>query len=602
MSEPALDFGLADPCVYSRIVPDAVLTSTRALATATGADSIWLPDHLISVIPRSLFTPEHVAITRLVPSLDACYEPWTVLGRLSAQSRLSRLRLGVGCTDTARRNPAVTAQAAATLHQLTKGRAILGIGAGEGMDNAPYGVPWERPVATFEEGIAVIRALWDSGGEPISRDSPFFPLRDAVMAVPPYKGTRPELWIGAHGPRMRRAAGRYADVWFPGVTLDPHEYAEHLRGIRDVAADAGRAPHSVRGAKYFFVVTAHSEAVIEEILEAPAVRSYGLCAPSEYWLRHGAEHPLGHGFLGVHDLLPQTMDARTALSYTRQVPISLLRDFVLAGTPAEILEQLAEWRDQGMSYAVLLNMGLLQPSLLTGSRTMVSYTRLLRGIEKLRRRHRRAPSPHKPGRASLARSRAQVGSRLSVTPRLETHAQLRHVDPQERRGRLYFAMCRFATSKQGIWLAEKAARKCDPYLLLLTKGRLCTTGPVAAAVLETRGARTGRRRRTAMLYFHDCDKRVIIVAAGGGAPHHPAWFHNLREHPQVVFGGVPFHAEVVEDRDEIERLWALADRVFPQYADYRAWAGSSGREIPIVALQGQPVHAEHAPVDGGSSR
>lgn len=370
-----------------------VLKSTRALAIATGADSIWLPDHLISVIPRSLFTPEHVAITRFVPSLDACYEPWTVLGHLAARNRLGRLRLGVGCTDTARRNPAVTAQAAATLHQLSKGRAILGIGAGEGMDNSPYGVTWERPVATFEEGMATIRALWESNGEPVSRDSAFFPLRDAVMAVPPYRGTWPEIWIGAHGPRMRRAAGRYGDAWFPGVTMDPVEYGEHLRGIRDVAADAGRDPHAIGAAKYFFVVTAHSARVVEEILEAPAVRSYALCAPSHYWARHGAEHPLGAEFSGVHDLLPQTMDEQTALDYTRQAPTSLVRDFVLAGTPSEILEQLAEWRDQGMSYPVLLNMGLLQPSLPTGLLTMLPYAQMLRGIRKLgfARRHRIGP-------------------------------------------------------------------------------------------------------------------------------------------------------------------------------------------------------------------
>jgi deazaflavin-dependent oxidoreductase (nitroreductase family) len=163
------------------------------------------------------------------------------------------------------------------------------------------------------------------------------------------------------------------------------------------------------------------------------------------------------------------------------------------------------------------------------------------------------------------------------------HAGLRRVDPHTPRSRFYLAMCRFATTKQGIWLAEKAARKCDPYVLWLTRGRLCSTGPVAAAVLETRGARTGRRRRTALLYFHD-GERVIIVAAGGGAPHHPAWYHSLLKHPRVVFGGIPFHARVIEDRDELKRLWGLADRVFPQYADYRAWAGSSGREIPIVEL------------------
>jgi phthiodiolone/phenolphthiodiolone dimycocerosates ketoreductase len=379
-------FGLADPCIYSQVAPDLVLTSTRALALASGADSIFLPDHLMGVIPRSLYTARHVAIKRLVPDLDACYEPWTVLGHLAARRRLGRLRLGTGCTDTMRRNPAITAQAAATLHQLTRGRAILGIGTGEGMNLSPYGISTDHLVARFDEAVETIRALWNSGGKPVSRDSPYFPLRDAVMAVPPYRGTRPEIWIGAHGPRMRRVAARLADAWFPGVTMDPREYGEQLAGIRDDAADAGRDPTSVKAAKYFFVVTARSASVVEEILAAPVVKSYALCAPSDYWKRHGAEHPLGAGFSGVQNLFPQTMDAETALEYTRRVPPSLIREFTLAGTPPQILEQLAEWRDQGMAYPVLLNMGMLQPSLPTGVMSNVAFVQLLRGIRKLGRR------------------------------------------------------------------------------------------------------------------------------------------------------------------------------------------------------------------------
>jgi phthiodiolone/phenolphthiodiolone dimycocerosates ketoreductase len=54
-----------------------------------------------------------------------------MLGHLTARNRLGRLRLGVSVTDTGRRNPAVTAQAAATLHLLTRGRAILGIDTGD---------------------------------------------------------------------------------------------------------------------------------------------------------------------------------------------------------------------------------------------------------------------------------------------------------------------------------------------------------------------------------------------------------------------------------------------------------------------------------------
>lgn len=245
-----------------------------------GADAVFLPDHLIGVIPRSIYTADQVAIKRLVPDLDACYEPWTVLGHLAARGRLRRVRLGTACTDTERRHPAVIAQAAATLHQLSRGRAILGVGAGEGMNLSPFGIATDRRVARFEEAIATIRALWDSAGRPVTRDSPYFPLRDAMMAVPPYRGTRPEIWIGAHGPRMRRITGRLADAWLPGVTMDPQQYGEHLAGIRDAAADAGRDPMSVTAAKYFFVVTAASTDAVEEILAAPVVWSYALCASS----------------------------------------------------------------------------------------------------------------------------------------------------------------------------------------------------------------------------------------------------------------------------------------------------------------------------------
>jgi deazaflavin-dependent oxidoreductase (nitroreductase family) len=163
---------------------------------------------------------------------------------------------------------------------------------------------------------------------------------------------------------------------------------------------------------------------------------------------------------------------------------------------------------------------------------------------------------------------------------------LRHVDPYRRRGRFYLAWCRISASR-GVGPLAKLGWRLDPFLLRVTRGRLSTATPLAAGLLETTGARTGRRRRNATLYFHDGDC-VTIVASLRGAPRHPAWFHNLCNNADVVYNGLPFRAQVVEDPDERARLWELADRVYPPYAAFREQAARAGREIPIVQLLPRP--------------
>jgi deazaflavin-dependent oxidoreductase (nitroreductase family) len=117
----------------------------------------------------------------------------------------------------------------------------------------------------------------------------------------------------------------------------------------------------------------------------------------------------------------------------------------------------------------------------------------------------------------------------------------------------------------------------------LTRGHLGMGLLLPTALLETRGARTGRLRRNGVIYFHDGD-RVTIIASKLGAPEHPAWFHNARANPDVELGGQPFRVEVIDDESTCERLWDLADRVFPPYAMYRERAARVGRTIPILQL------------------
>jgi len=102
-------------------------------------------------------------------------------------------------------------------------------------------------------------------------------------------------------------------------------------------------------------------------------------------------------------------------------------------------------------------------------------------------------------------------------------------------------------------------------------------------LLETTGARSGRRRATPLAYVRD-GERIVIVASKGGFPRNPAWFHNLRANPattvQIGSRRLAVTARVA-DAAERERLWPMALAVYPGYADYQR---RTARQIPLVIL------------------
>jgi phthiodiolone/phenolphthiodiolone dimycocerosates ketoreductase len=71
------------------------------------------------------------------------------------------------------------------------------------------------------------------------------------------------------------------------------------------------------------------------------------------------------------------------LSYTAQVPQSLMRVAFLTGTPDEVIEQAAYWRDHGLRYIVVCNVSTLQPSLRKGLTASIPLATILRGLKKL---------------------------------------------------------------------------------------------------------------------------------------------------------------------------------------------------------------------------
>ena len=135
---------------------------------------------------------------------------------------------------------------------------------------------------------------------------------------------------------------------------------------------------------------------------------------------------------------------------------------------------------------------------------------------------------------------------------------LRYVNPTQPPGVIARAYVAFAATRFATFISRRVNWKIDPLLLRLTRGWFATTLLFPTAVLETLGAKSGARRRNANIYFHD-GGHVTIAASNAGSSRHPYWYHNLRAHPDVIFGGIPMRATVVDDEAEQERLWLLAD-------------------------------------------
>ncbi len=108
-------------------------------------------------------------------------------------------------------------------------------------------------------------------------------------------------------------------------------------------------------------------------------------------------------------------------------------------------------------------------------------------------------------------------------------------------------------------------------------------------LLDHVGARSGRRRTAPLGYIEDGDD-VVIVASKGGYPRHPAWYHNLRAHPdtQIQIGRLrgAVHARVAT-ADERARLWPRVVAAYPGYAGYQEL---TAREIPLVILEPRGGH------------
>ncbi|MGZ6969692.1 MAG: LLM class flavin-dependent oxidoreductase [Acidimicrobiia bacterium] len=333
----------------------AIATGAAMLAEAEGVDALWYPDHLMAWHPRALWREAGGVLAEVVDDPHAYSDPFVAATVALMATR--RPRIGIAVTDTYRRHPATIAQAAATLSELAPGRFVLGLGSGEGLNTAPLGLERVRPVQRLGEALEIITRLLGTDG-PVSFDGRHFTLdRLPGMASSRTADTPPvEIVLGGHSDALLDLVGRYGTGWLPVLPSTPAHYAARLAVARRAAEQSGRDPAEIVPGIYLYAVIHEDHDVAVKALEGMLLRIQALAGNSALFAQAGLEHPLGPGFAGLRDYIPEWVPTATVRDAANDLPVEGAQHFVLHGTPGEIVAHLQPFVDAGVRRVVLDNL------------------------------------------------------------------------------------------------------------------------------------------------------------------------------------------------------------------------------------------------------
>ncbi|HIH78573.1 MAG TPA: LLM class flavin-dependent oxidoreductase [Halobacteria archaeon] len=318
-----------------------------------GYDSIWFPDHLMGWYPQSIWLPEITSMAKVMPSPHMYWD--AMISMALAARDTSKILIGSSVTEAVRRHPAMIAQEIVTIDNVSKGRAILGIGAGEGENISPYGLSHEKPVSRLEEALKIIKLLFDSKmGETIDFDGKIWRFKDAVFDTPLYNGHKPPIYIGGSGKRMIRLTAEYADGWIPPMqTVD--DYRERLRLLDDTAKKFGRGPNDIKkGLFASYIIDKDVDSCID-LMKSPLIRVGSLELPSESFEKYGIEHPLGKNFNGLLDYIPSRLSKEQVLDAVKKIPDEVVMDRYIYGGPDDVIDKIDAYRKIGLEHLIIWN-------------------------------------------------------------------------------------------------------------------------------------------------------------------------------------------------------------------------------------------------------
>jgi probable F420-dependent oxidoreductase len=221
-----MKFGVVLP-IWQLSIREAETLALRA--EELGLDGVFVPDHILAP----------AATTQAYgPSWP---DPFALLAFIAG--RTQRIHVGASVIVLPYRNPLVTAKAAATVDQASRGRFIFGIGVGwDEEEFRNLGLPFRQRGAQTDEYLRVIKAAW-SADKP-SFSGKYLTFADATFAPQPHQKPHPPIWVGGlpgtlSSPALRRVA-LLGDVWHP-LALSLDDLAQGLGTIREMAGKAGRS-------------------------------------------------------------------------------------------------------------------------------------------------------------------------------------------------------------------------------------------------------------------------------------------------------------------------------------------------------------------------
>ena len=249
-----------------------------------------------------------------------------------------RLLLGIAVTNMVFRHPTVIAGAAASLNEISKGRAIMGLGTGDG---PVYNQGLKAtPMKQFEEGVKLIRRLVQ--GYPAS-----FPTGEVGLG---FTINRPApIYVSAEGPKGLQLAGRSADGVILGTGFDLRVYDWAKRKIREGAVEAGRKEKDIA------IIAAGMLCVRDDGDEARKIVRNRIANRAHHNFRFTFETVPSQELAGVKKFMAgfdvmKPMEDRVDPDLVNDY---LVHRFSIAGTPKECIERIEELNAAGVEHLML---------------------------------------------------------------------------------------------------------------------------------------------------------------------------------------------------------------------------------------------------------